>query len=119
MSARFFLDTNVLVYTFDSSSQKKKQVALRLVHRALAEGRGIISWQVVQEFLNVARRKFAVPLSAADSERYLVQVLAPLCEVYPDISLFKSALGVQDATGFGFCDSLRALIKITFPTSSR
>ncbi|MFC2171274.1 PIN domain-containing protein [Acidobacteriota bacterium] len=106
MSAKYFLDTNVFVYSFDASAVKKRKVALELIHRALAEGQGIISWQVVQEFLNVATTKFEVPLSSSDCERYIDQVLAPMCEVYPSMTLYKSGLSIHEATKYGYYDSL-------------
>lgn len=40
--------------------------SLRLIREALQRGQSVISFQVVQEFLSVATRKFAQPLSAED-----------------------------------------------------
>jgi predicted nucleic acid-binding protein len=40
MSAKFFLDTNVLVYTFDGDSPKEKSRAQELVEQALRTMRG-------------------------------------------------------------------------------
>jgi predicted nucleic acid-binding protein len=62
MSAKYFLDTNVFVYSFDASQHSKQEVALALIGDALQSGLGIISTQVIQEFLNVATRKFDVSL---------------------------------------------------------
>ncbi len=106
MSANYFLDTNIFVYTFDSQSPAKKQRARELVGQVIQSGDGIISTQVIQEFLNVALRKFTVPLSLADSKAYLRQVLFPLCHVYPDFSLYESCLDIQQRSGFAFYDSL-------------
>ena len=52
-----FLDTNVFVYLFDETAPGKRQVADRLVQRGLADGRGCISYQVVQETMNVLVEK--------------------------------------------------------------
>ena len=76
MRDRFFLDTNIFVYTFDSREPKKKARAQDLVSDALTRGRGVISHQVVQEFLNVATQKFANPLSESDALVYLDRVSA-------------------------------------------
>jgi hypothetical protein len=40
--------------------------------------RGIASYQVVEEFFNVALRRFAKPMSVSEAERYLSTVLLPL-----------------------------------------
>ncbi len=47
MRDRFFLDTNIFVYTFDSREPKKQARAQDLVADALTRGRGVISHQVV------------------------------------------------------------------------
>ena len=106
MSAKFFLDTNVLVYSFDSSDRRKQQRAQALIETALESHGGSISWQVVQEFLNVATRKFSVPMKPAESQKYLAAVLGPLCEIYPSVPLYDEALRLKDQTGFSYYDSL-------------
>ena len=87
----------------DASKQEKGR---RLVTRALEKHDGIISFQVVQEFLNVATRKPRCYMTQPEAQAYLSQVLMPLCEVFPDASLYTSALSVADETGWTFYDSL-------------
>jgi predicted nucleic acid-binding protein len=106
MSAKYFLDTNIFVYSFDSSQPGKQQRALELIGDALQSRQGIISTQVIQEFLNVATRKFAVPMSAEDCKVYLKMALGPLCEIYPDQALYEASLDLQQATGYAFYDCL-------------
>ena len=106
MSDMFFLDTNVLVYTFDRTAAAKRERAMGLVELALESGNGVISSQVVQEFLNVATRKFDVPMNTGDAVRFLHDVLAPMCEVFPSIELFQKALVVRETTGYSVYDSL-------------
>ena len=105
MSDRFFLDTNILIYTFDSSSPTKQQQAKQLVIKAL-QGQGVISFQVIQEFLNVALRKFKIPMSPSEAQLYLNQVLIPLCEIYPDQFLYQDLLMVHDRWKYSVYDSL-------------
>lgn len=106
MSDKFFLDTNILVYSFDNHAKAKRNVALDLVESALETHLGIISYQVVQEFLNVATRKFAKPLTSHDAQAYLQKVLGPLCEVYPSIELYHEALTLSKQMGYSFYDCL-------------
>jgi predicted nucleic acid-binding protein len=105
-SAKFFLDTNILVYTFDLSVPLRRAQARELVERALTTRQGLISYQVVQEFLNVALRKFDVPLTATDCRQYLEQVLVPLWRISPTAVLYRAALDIQEQSGYGFYDSL-------------
>lgn len=103
---KLFLDTNVLVYTFDKTAPRKRAKARSIVGQALEDGRGVISYQVVQEFLNVATRKFAKPMAAAEAQMYLHRVLVPLCEVFPTANLYSRALSVAAETGISFYDAL-------------
>jgi predicted nucleic acid-binding protein len=106
MSDRYFLDTNILVYCFEDQRPEKQTRALELVAGALQSGDGIISWQVVQEFLNVALRKFATPLKPQDADEYTRKVLHPLCQVYPDIQLYQAAIQQHVVSRTSFYDAL-------------
>lgn len=106
MSAKHFIDTNVFIYSFDQSQPAKQSRASTLIQEALDSGLGIISTQVIQEFLNVATQKFAVPMQTEDAKVYTRLVLNPLCQVYPDLALYESSLDIQAETGSSFYDSL-------------
>lgn len=106
MSADFFLDTNIFVYSFDAGAPEKSTIAFHLIQRALQTGSGVISTQVVQEFLNVATRKFSIPMKAENAKEFLARVLNPLCKVYPDLGLYELCLEIQSEMGYSFYDSL-------------
>ena len=95
MSDRFFLDTNIFVYSFDQSSAAKAQKAAQLIREALTTQKGVISYQVVQEFFNVALRRFSQPMQAADAEQYLSTVFRPLLAVHSSQALYAEALHLQ------------------------
>lgn len=103
---RFFLDTNILIYSFDDTSPLRKAKARKLIEVALTTGLGVVSYQVIQEFLNVATTKFATPLSVPDCRAYLEQVLVPLWRISPTPDLCQQALDIQSTSGYGFYDSL-------------
>ena len=104
MSADDFLDTNVLVYSVDSESPEKRQRALELVSRSVTARTGCISFQVVQETLNVLIRKTDTP---TDRIREMLDVvLVPLWQVYPSAVLYQDAISIQGRYGFSFYDSL-------------
>ena len=106
MNGRCFLDTNIFVYTFDSSQPEKKARARELVSRALRDSTGVVSSQVVQEFLNVATRKFEEPLTHRDCLEYLDNVLAPMCDIFASMELYHDSLEVQERWQMSFYDSL-------------
>ena len=102
MSAKVFLDTHVIVYAFDpAASEKQAQARVWMA----SEG-WVISWQVIQEFSNVALHRFAVPMAEADLQDFLKVVLWPHCEVWPSPELFEAALATQQQTQYRFYDSL-------------
>lgn len=102
----FFLDTNVLIYVFDRTAPEKQRVAGELVRQAVLTGQGIISTQVVQEFLHAARRKFERPMTLDERRQHLEMVLAPLCQYFPSISFYDHALLIAEETGYAFYDAL-------------
>ncbi len=106
MSGRFFLDTNLFVYTFDSTAPSKSRKAANLVRRAADTGEGIISYQVVQEFFNVALRRFAQPMSTAEAEQYLITVLRPLLAVHSSPAIYFEALRIAEKHRMSWYDSL-------------
>lgn len=106
MSARSFLDTNVIVYAFDKSNPKKAQVAQSLIEEGLADKRSIISYQVVQEFINVVLRGFRIVITRSDLESFLLTVLFPMAAVSWSPTLTTEALRIQTAHQYSWYDCL-------------
>ena len=104
MSAEHFLDANVLVYMFDDTNVGKRRQAEALVNESLASGTGCVSFQVVQETLNVLIRRLG--FAVEDARRVLEQVLVPLWQVNPSAILYQDAIALQGRYGFSFYDSL-------------
>ena len=106
MKDKYFLDTNIIIYSFASDNESKQAIARRLIAQALGYQSGCISYQVVQEFLNVALRKFNRPLSSSDAQKYITATLEPLCEIYSSIPLYHKAIEIKERWQFSFYDSL-------------
>lgn len=64
---RSFIDTNVLVYADAPDAAAKQAIALDLVATHLRSGTGVISTQVLHEFVNAALRKLMLPLDLVRS----------------------------------------------------
>ncbi len=106
MSARFFLDTNIFVYSFDSSAPAKRERALGLIRHAVTTGVGVVSYQVVQEFFNVALRRFSRPMSADDAQQYLATVFRPLMAVESSLGLMRQGLHIRSRYSLSWFDAL-------------
>jgi predicted nucleic acid-binding protein len=78
MSVRAFPDTNVFLYAVDREDRRKRATADALIGRAINRKTGVVSYQVVQQFLNVALKKFAVPFTTEQARLYIGAVFRPL-----------------------------------------
>ncbi|MDO8794733.1 MAG: PIN domain-containing protein [Vicinamibacterales bacterium] len=76
MSARCFVDTNILVYAHDRSSGVKRERARAIVDRLWSEQSGILSTQVLQEFCVNARRRAERPVSTDELRDILTPYFA-------------------------------------------
>jgi predicted nucleic acid-binding protein len=99
-----FLDTNIFVYAFLASEPRKRVKAVELIEASLGSGQGCISYQVVQEFANVARKKFATRLSADDCKAFIDAAMQPLNRVTSSTPLIAAALDLQDELKYSFYD---------------
>jgi predicted nucleic acid-binding protein len=113
MSAEVFVDTNVFIYHLDATDPRKHAIAEKLIRAGLATGTACISFQVVQECLNVALRKAEVALSTEGARAYLDTVLAPLLQVSASATLYERALDIHARRRFGFYDSLIVAAALT------
>lgn len=104
MSVDSFIDTNVIIYLFDETSAEKSRVAEELVRQSLENGSGCISYQVVQETLNIVTRKLKA--SPDEARSLLDNVLEPLWRVNPTRTLYRRGLELQTRYRFGFYDCL-------------
>ena len=99
-----FLDTNIFVYAFLLSEPRKRAKAVELIETCLGSGQGCISYQVVQEFANVARKKFATRLSADDCKAFIDAAMQPLNKVTSSTALIHTALDLQEELKYSFYD---------------
>ena len=104
MSAEHFLDTRIFVCLFDGTPPQKRHRARELVAQSLANGSGCVSYQVVQETVNVLTGKLGV--SPDSIRRLLDDVLVPLWQVNPTVALYHNAISLQSRYRFSFYDSI-------------
>ncbi|MBN8222206.1 MAG: PIN domain-containing protein [Spirochaetes bacterium] len=105
MSGNFFLDTNVIVYSFDEDPKKEK-IADAIIAAALLSPVAVISFQVIQEFCRLALRKFKSSFSTAELEVFCRSTLYPICKVYPSFELLDRALHIYENHRINYFDAL-------------
>lgn len=99
-TTRIFLDTNVLIYAYSETETEKKTRVLPL----LEDEQVCLSTQVVNEFVWVMNRKFAVPM---DSLRKIVKNLFELYHVgVINSSTITKAMDMSSQLKLPYWDSL-------------
>lgn len=106
MKDNYFIDTNIFIYSFDLENIAKSEKAKELIKTALIDGKGFISMQVIQEFYNVATRKFKSPMSVLIAKDYLKNVFTQFNIVYPNFDFISNGLDIAATTKYSFYDSL-------------
>ena len=101
-----FLDTNIFVYPFLPSEPHKHTKAIALIESSLKSGRGVISYQLVQDFANVARKNFATRLGAEDCKAFIGAAMQPLYRVASSTLLIHTVLDLQVELKYSFYDCL-------------
>jgi predicted nucleic acid-binding protein len=102
-AGRFFVDTNLILYTYDQSNRQKQERAEAWMQWLWANTAGCLSWQVLQEFYWNAVRKFdATPARVR-------QHIAVLCEWGPPdvtLTLLERAWFWSDSAQITFWDAM-------------
>ena len=99
-----FLDTNIFVYAFLASEPRKRAKAVQLIEACLGSAQGCVSYQVIQEFANVARKKFITRLGADDCKTFIDAAMQPMNRVASSTQLVHEALNLQDELKYSFYD---------------
>ena len=93
MTADFFLDTNVLVYAYDTIDQQKQSLSQQLLTELTSRGLGVISNQVLAEFYVSTTRKIKKPLNPKQAEK--------------TVTTFVRIWNVLEVTSFIVLDAMR------------
>lgn len=100
---RSFIDTNVLVYADSADAGDKQTRASALIAQYLRDGNGVISTQVLHEFVNAAIRKLGLPL---DLVRARVRLFSRFETVNASPAAVLDALDLHALHGLSVWDAL-------------
>ena len=105
MSGRTFLDTNILVYAYDTHEPQKQRRVQEPLQRGIEDESAVLSAQVLSEFFTVVTRRIPNPLSIQEAEDALNLVsILPVIEI--DLMLVRRAIGIHSHYGITYWDSL-------------
>jgi len=103
MSARSFLDSNVLLYSDASDAPAKQRRALELLAQHRRAQTGVVSLQVLQEYFVAATRKLGVEATVA---RRKVELFANYHVVVLDVDDVLAAIDLHRLHQVSFWDGL-------------
>ena len=99
-----FFDTNVLVYAATKQDMAKRNIARELIGHALeANHDGVITVQIMTEFINVMQSRFKA--AAKDIDEWVSQFY-PLLATEVTMDVVRNAMYVKEEYGIQFYDAL-------------
>jgi predicted nucleic acid-binding protein len=99
-----FLDSNVLIYSYDPRDSRKQEIAQKLVLRAI-QGDALASTQVLAEFASTLLHKMT-PAARLDDVKAVLDTLSPIKLVLPDEGIVRRAVEARAAYGIHFYDGM-------------
>jgi len=105
MTAKVFVDTNILVYAYDRGEGAKHERALKLLEELWQQNTGVLSTQVLQEFYVTICRKVARPISPEETRSLIADYLTwePIVN---DGSALLEAIDIEHRYQLSFWDAL-------------
>jgi len=105
MSAKCFIDTNILIYAHETATGEKHRRARELLEQVWQEGKGVISTQVLQEFCVSVIRKSKSPVSFAELSSAVRDLLKWEVVTNQAAGVLR-ALVIQERFAISFWDAL-------------
>lgn len=103
MSVRSFIDTNVLIYADASDEPVKQAQAISVIREHRLARTGVISTQVLQEFVATALRKLSLP---PELIRERIAFYSGFEVVNASVPLIMAALNLRGLHQLSFWDAL-------------
>lgn len=100
-----FVDSNVLVYAFDTSANNKHARAAKLVADLWQTGAGCLSIQVLQEFYVTVTHKIPAPLSRSTATQIVADISAWPVHSPTTVDILE-AIRLQERHNISFWDAM-------------
>ena len=105
MKGADFIDTNILVYAYDNHFPDKQQRAREILIRAVKNGSGVLSTQVLGEFFTVVTKKIKMPLSVKNA-RDIIKYMGSMPVQEIDLLIVNRAIDTLEQYKISYWDSL-------------
>jgi predicted nucleic acid-binding protein len=101
-----FFDSNILIYSFDALSPVKRDRAQQLVDFKMHHSEAVVSFQVLQEFVNVMRKGKEPRMSVEVCQVYVASMLDQCEVVRPTKELLNAGLVIHKRFQVSWYDAL-------------
>ena len=107
MASRTLIDTNILVYRYDSRFPDKRSIASDVLRDGIANGTARIPHQAIVEFVSATTRGRSENrlLDVAAARREAEELMAQFPILYPDDAVLRTALRGAAAYGLSWFDA--------------
>lgn len=105
MTAKLFVDTNILIYAHDIDAGEKHSIAQKLIMELWENRLGVLSIQVLQEFYVNVTRKIADPLTPAQA-RSIIDIYSHWELVLNSAATILRGSEIQERYKLSFWESL-------------
>ncbi len=107
MASRTLIDTNILVYRYDSRFPDKRSIASDVLRDGIANGTARIPHQAIVEFVSATTRGRPENrlLDVAAARREAEELMAQFPILYPDDAVLRTALRGAAAYGLPWFDA--------------
>jgi predicted nucleic acid-binding protein len=105
MNDRVFLDTNILVYAYDSHNPTKQTIAQELLIKGLESESAVLSVQVLGEFFSVVTRQIKPPMSPEDA-KMAIELFGNMITQEIDLAMVQRAIDTLQTYRISYWDAL-------------
>ena len=105
MSGKLFLDSNVLVYAYDSDEPEKQIKVQEIIRRGIEREDVVLSVQVLGEFFNAVTRRIKEPMSVSEAQE-AVYCVGGLQVVDLELAMVDRAIEVHKEYQLTYWDSM-------------
>ena len=105
MPGKTFIDTNILVYAYDTDEPVKQARAREILKQGIEDETAFLSVQVIGEFFTVVTKRIPNPLSAEEAEQVL-ELLSILPIIELDFGMVRHAIDIHRRYGIAYWDAL-------------
>ena len=105
MTARIFVDTNVLVYAVDRSEPVRRSHANAVIDALGPTQSGAVSAQVIGEFVSAAGNRIAAPLAPHEVDSVVTSAHATFALIPLDAAVIREALRCRRRYSVSYWDA--------------